>query len=202
MTKQAAIYEKSESSMVSAMERYQKQEQRMENREYKEREAANARQMFGGPREAQASVFDLDETFEDTKITLLKKILELLNGKKNLDLFSFRDLTRGSVLDLRGSASRMAGMRSRLFGVNRMSGADNGPSAGTTSAGTLWQRVTAASGTHSESEHTAFQSQGFAVTEDGRTLRFDVEFSMSRSFTASYDSLSRTESTEWTERLS
>ena len=55
----AAIYEKSESSMVSAMEQYQKQEQRLENRERKEREAANARQMFGEPREAQVSVFNL-----------------------------------------------------------------------------------------------------------------------------------------------
>ena len=53
---------------------------------------------------------------------------------------------------------------------------------GTSSGGTLWQRVTATSGYTVEKESTAFASIGKVQTADGRNIDFQIEFGMSRAF--------------------
>lgn len=80
-------------------------------------------------------------------------------------------------------------MRAQLFSGQEFSFSMNVSGTGTTSAGTLWQRVTATSYERSEREFTAFRSSGYAVTEDGRSISFDVEFAMSRSFSERFESL-------------
>ena len=46
-----------------------------------------------------------------------------------------------------------------------------------------WMSVSTTTYTHVQEEHTAFQAQGIAKTEDGRELNFGINISMSRQFT-------------------
>lgn len=61
-------------------------------------------------------------------------------------------------------------------------------SLGTSDSTTIWNQVTDTSYTMEESETTTFASTGTAITADGRTLEFNVSFSMSRAFKEEYSS--------------
>lgn len=137
---------------------------------------------------AQLTPADFDmRNYEDLKTTLLRRMLDLLNGKKPENPLAMGEYTRGQVLDLRSSATMETFQVARLFAIG---GGESGLAMGTTASGTVWERVTTNSTSHTEAEATAFRSQGFAVTEDGRSLHFDVELSMSRSFTSQFQSIS------------
>ena len=180
----AAIYEGSGSSMGSHQEaRAEVQEKRAQVVGTAQQAAISVQQT-----QSQAGVTSWKELYEDVKKRLLDKMIELLNGVKDVHELKRGELSHGKMLDLRGPESRGADMRYHLFGKGAFSAEGSGQ-AGTTAGGTLWQRITAASGTRAESEHTTFQSRGFAVTEDGRSLSFDVELDMSRSFTQKFEAL-------------
>ena len=203
----AALYESSGGSMVSAMEQYYGQ-----YGPYGQRGRQNAARgdeqgspsgggqasPSGGWRASGESGLSRPDAayfgfrdIGDLRTTLLNKLLEVLSGGKGrFEPLSLKGLKRGDVLDLRGSAARAAGMRAELFSAREMSFSMSASVTGTTSAGTLWQRVTATSYERSEREYTAFRSNGCAVTEDGRSISFGVEFAMSRSFSERFDSLS------------
>ena len=187
----AAIFEASDATVVSAMEQYSRQEARTEERQSKAQEWANASKMLEQMRQAPPEMPCIRDIFEDMRSKLLDKMLALLNGLKDSDSLHLGELTHGHVLDLRSSSTRVAGFRFQMFSGSTITATAIGPGAsvGTTSGGTLWQRVTAASTEHAEYERTTFQSQGFALTEDGRNINFDVEFSMARSFTQKFDAL-------------
>lgn len=55
-----------------------------------------------------------------------------------------------------------------------------------TGLGTIWNQITETSYTMEESETTSFASTGTAITADGRTLEFNVSFTMSRAFKEEY----------------
>ncbi len=183
----AAIYEKSGGSMVAAMGEYRRRAARAAPPPVAEEER------FGAERQPpkkecrtkqELADFEIDEKSR-LKMQLLNRLLEAINGKPK---GKPGERPKGAMLDLRGSASRTAGVRAQLFGVSISVSASEG-AVGTSPSGTLWQRVTAASGERSEHEHTVFRSRGLAVTEDGRSIDFNVELSMSRSFTSKYDVL-------------
>ncbi|MBQ9492338.1 MAG: hypothetical protein IJR54_01180 [Oscillibacter sp.] len=134
---------------------------------------------------AVGGVPDIRGNLEDLKASVLRKMLELLRDIKDRKPLDFGELSKGRVLDLRTSSYKLADLRVQLFNTD----AEALPRAETTSAGTVWRKVTSTSVTRSEYESTTFRSQGLAVTEDGRALHFDVDFSMSRSFTANYESV-------------
>ena len=212
----AAIYEESgESSIVTAMAKYQKQEKRMEAEQRKAQEIINARMTLSDTHNVMPAMFDFD-ALNEMKTSILQKMLELLNGTKTLDFDKLGELKKGNALDLRSPAFKAADARSRLFGAGLApsfkpdfgvkSGINfnafgagfsftfdgvrgGGLDFGTNASGTLWQRITATSVRRSETESTEFQSRGFAVTQDGRAIEFDVGFSMSRAFTQNYDSI-------------
>jgi len=197
----AAIYSSSGGSMVSAMEAYQK------------RQAAKPASVSKRPQEGQrtpvrscemqpcALSFRIDEASE-LKVKLLNRLLEAIGGKGHIEPIRIGDRS-AEALDLRGGAARQAGMRSQMFGMSAFRFSTSvsysaavsvgGAAGGTSSSGTLWQRVTAVSEERSEREQTAFRSRGFAVTEDGRSIDFNVEFAMSRSFSEKYESLTSQE---------
>lgn len=64
--------------------------------------------------------------------------------------------------------------------------------SGTTS-GTVWHKTTVESAFVSETENTAFNAQGIAVTADGRQIGFNVSVEMSREFEGAYQSISEEE---------
>ena len=187
----AAIYESSGESMVAAMEQYKKAGLAQTQQPAFGQEGKTKEQWI---EEQKASLrtyttdFSIDEP-ADSKLSLLYKMLELLSGKGKHEPLRLEGLRDGAVLDLRGSRSRAAGMRMQQFGGVGFSLSADSPAPSTSSAGTLWQRVTATSAERSESEYTTFQSSGFAVTEDGRSIGFNVEVAMSRSFAEKAETL-------------
>jgi len=187
--KLAAVYEGTGDSMAAAVEQSRKQEQRQQEEQRKAQELVNARQMLNNMPRSQWNACDIRDALRDIKETLLNKLLEALKGASGLDSLKLGELKKGQVLDLRSPAYRTADARAQLFHV----GASEFPPAGVTSAGNVWRRVTAINAEYSEREQVAFQSQGYAVTEDGRSFHFDVGFSMSRSFSANYESLTSEE---------
>ena len=162
-----------------------------------EKRASVVQMDIGAASTSPAGGFNIEEDFRRVKQRILETMLEILNGKpgKKFDPVEIGELHKGNVLDLRGSISQAAGMRAQIFGA-----VQGTLSVGTTSGGTLWKRIEAESATRSEAERTTFQTQGFAVTEDGRSFQIDVALNLSRSFTESYESF-RTEQFVMTDPL-
>lgn len=179
----AAIYDGSDKSAVSAMEELQKDEKLVGTFQNGIFGASPDRLPHGPFHAADLRLAGLGELHAKT----LSSLLDLLFGTTRGDRFCLAG--RGDILDLRGGAARTAGALSRLFGVSAL-GFPGAPGAGVSSSGTLWQRVNAVSTEKTEREYTAFQSKGCAVTADGRSISFDVEFSLSRSLTRRFDALS------------
>lgn len=55
--------------------------------------------------------------------------------------------------------------------------------------GTVWQKSTIESSFMEETENTAYSAQGIVKTADGRSIGFNVQVEMSRSFCAEYESI-------------
>lgn len=142
---------------------------------------------------------------EDMEIKMLKKMLEILRGKKLTDKDMMSSSLNGGMLDLRSAQYKNmesiafgAGASSTIsFGSLSIGGAKADTSgkgevsssaasarleAGTTGVGTTWQRITASSGFRTETESTTFASTGIVKTADGRSIDFNVEVSMSRAY--------------------
>ena len=190
----AAYAESREGSMVAGMREYNREEKLTDEQQRKENEQNSLRHMIERMNETrnQPQFRINDET--DTQIKLLRKLLAALSGKGKVEPFELDQAKRGHVLDLRSSNIRKAEMIMQIRGTSGAyeagtAGEGQAPAVGTTVSGTVWQKITAASGVHHESEYTTFRSSGIAVTEDGRSINFGMELSMSRSFTAKFESL-------------
>lgn len=120
---------------------------------------------------------------EDINIQILRKILAALRGEISQRDF-LKELPRSKgALDLRSYGFRA----SESSEISVSAGARM--AVGTTMGGTLWQKVTATSGTMTEAESTTFASTGLVQTKDGRSIEFNVEMSMSRAFVCEFNSL-------------
>lgn len=142
---------------------------------------------------------------ENMEIKMLKKMLEILRGKKLTDKDMMSSSQNSGVLDLR--SAQYKNMESIAFGAGASSTISFGSlsiggtkadtsgkgevsssaasaklEAGTTGVGTTWQRITASSGFRTETESTTFASTGIVKTADGRSIDFNVEVSMSRAY--------------------
>ena len=142
---------------------------------------------------------------EDMEIRMLKRMLEILRGKKLTDKDMMSSSLNGGVLDLR--SAQYKNMESIAFGAGASASISFGSlsiggakadtsgkgevsssaasarlEAGTTGVGTTWQRITASSGFRTETESTTFASTGIVKTADGRSIDFNVEVSMSRAY--------------------
>ncbi|MCR5324480.1 MAG: hypothetical protein K6E85_14575 [Lachnospiraceae bacterium] len=193
----AAYAESKEGSMVAGMREFNRQEKLTEEQQRKENEQNNFRHLLERMNESRNQpVFRInDET--DTQIKLLRRLLAALSGKGRFEPFELENMKKGEALDLRSSAFKKADMVMQIRGAQGGAQAGSGNLAsgltaldvGTSVSGTVWQKISATSGIHNESEYTTFKSTGLAVTEDGRSISFGMELSMSRSFTAKFESL-------------
>ncbi|MBO4416250.1 MAG: hypothetical protein J5824_09775 [Lachnospiraceae bacterium] len=192
--------EAKEGSMVAGMREFSRQEKLTEDQQRKENEQNSIRHMLERMNETrnQPAFRINDET--DTQIKLLRRLLAALSGKGRFEPFELDQMKKGEVLDLRSSAFKKADMAMQIRGTSASQGqfgnvksAINALNPGTSINGTVWQKITATSGFHNESELTTFKSTGLAMTEDGRSISFGMELSMSRSFTAKFESLTMEE---------
>ena len=170
------------SSYTKIMAVYEKQQQEEAEKKRQENEALILKQMAEQLRTGEQKQFDLPEN-ADMKIKMLRQLLAILRGEKVREEDKIKPSDANGTLDLRSAAYRNQSEIS--FSLN----ASAQLTVGTTGAGTTWQRVTAISGFISESESTTFASQGMVQTQDGRSINFNIEVSMSRAFMEEFNIL-------------
>ena len=175
-------------SFVESMEEYKEQKKEEAARKKQENEQKYADSMAEQLRKLQKSgSLNLEMSDEyRMKLELLKRLFQMLTRGKALD--DSGNLTQDSpeILDLRSPSYRIGTESSSTSASVKSFGSI---SIGTGSSGTTWQRVTATSGFVSESESVAFASSGMVKTQDGRSIDFNIEVSMSRAFTSQINTL-------------
>lgn len=124
----------------------------------------------------------------------------LSNNQIKADEVKLQNPTKTSALSLKlqlirrifdSIAGRRAAMGDNAFSLQKGNYVDlrnNNYEEAVASTGTIWERTITTSYFFQEKEATTFSSTGFATTEDGRTISFNVELSLSRSFTSTYES--------------
>lgn len=169
-------------SYTESMAEYEKRQEEEAQKRRQENEAKSLRQMAEHMRTGEKNQFAMPEE-TDMKIKMLRQILAALRGEK-LPKEELEKIRRSDgVLDLRSASYRNQAETS--FQMN----ASAKLAVGTSATGTTWQRVTATSGFMSESESTTFASAGMVQTQDGRSINFNIEVSMSRAFMAEFNTL-------------
>lgn len=167
---------------TEVMAEYQKKQQEEAEMKRRGNEARSLKQMAERMRTREQNQFALPEEI-DLKIKMLKKLLAALRGDKVPEADKIKPLKSNGTLDLRTAVFRNQSEVS--FSMNTSASM----AVGTTGSGTTWQRVTATSGFSSELESTTFASQGVVQTQDGRSIGFNIEVSMSREFTTEFNIL-------------
>ena len=175
-------------SFVESMEEYKEQKKEEAARKKQENEQKYADSMAEQLRKLQKSG-SLNMEMSDEyrmKLELLKRLFQMLTRGRALD--DSGNLTQDSpeILDLRSPSYRIGTESSSTSASVKSLGSI---SIGTGGSGTTWQRVTATSGFVSESESVAFASSGMVKTQDGRSIDFNIEVSMSRAFTSQINTL-------------
>lgn len=175
-------------SFVESMEEYKEQKKEEAARKKQENEQKYADSMAEQLRKLQKSgSLNLEMSDEyRMKLELLKRLFQMLTRGRALD--DSGNLTQDSpeILDLRSPSYKIGTESSSTSASVKSFGSI---SIGTGSSGTTWQRVTATSGFVSESESVAFASSGMVKTQDGRSIDFNIEVSMSRAFTSQINTL-------------
>ena len=175
-------------SFVESMEEYKEQKKEEAARKKQENEQKYADSMAEQLRKLQESgSLNLEMSDEyRMKLELLKRLFQMLTRGRALD--DSGNLTQDSpeILDLRSPSYRIGTESSSTSASVKSLGSI---SIGTGGSGTTWQRVTATSGFVSESESTTFASSGMVKTQDGRSIDFNIEVSMSRAFTSQINTL-------------
>ena len=175
-------------SFIESMEEYKEQKKEEAARKKQENEQKYADSMAEQLRKLQKSgSLNLEMSDEyRMKLELLKRLFQMLTRGRALD--DSGNLTQDSpeILDLRSPSYRIGTESSSTSASVKSFGSI---SIGTGSSGTTWQRVTATSGFVSESESVAFASSGMVKTQDGRSIDFNIEVSMSRAFTSQINTL-------------
>lgn len=176
-------------SYLEDMKTYQKQQEEQKAQQQKENEAKSAKTIAESIKASKANTNGKIEISDSAKLKmeLLKKLFSMLRSGKGVTSSDVKYLGSG-VLDLRSASYKSEASGALLSGTS-----SSGVSVGTTSSGTLWQKVTATSGFTSEYESTTFASAGKVQTEDGRSIDFNIEWSMSRAFTCKIDTLTSEE---------
>ncbi len=138
------------------------------------------------------------KTDEEMKMEIMRRIMAALKGQKpkateesvSLDDYfkkKGQEVKTGSTaLWSAGSSTSVRSSKDVAILLRRTWGTST-PLANTTK----WTKVTATSGIHGETENTAFTTEGTVRTSDGRSLSFNVELQMSRSFTQQYNKISQ-----------
>lgn len=197
LEKISAFAEQHSGSAVAGIIEYSDVE-KQEAQQRKEENQNNLRRMLEQMNENRMQPPLILSDDADMQITLLRKLLAALNGKGRIDPLELPQMKKDGILDLRSSnfknlemalSARSVSGASFSLSIGGKDSAQASPAVGTTVSGTTWQKITATSGYHNESEYTSFSSTGLALTEDGRKISFGVEFSMARNFSQKFESI-------------
>lgn len=170
-------------SYLEDMKTYQKQQEEETAQQKQENEQRAAKTIAENMKASNAGgKLEISDSAK-LALELIKKLFSMIRSGKGVTSSDLTYLGSG-VLDLRS-----AGYKNKVSASLSFSPASSAISAGTTASGTLWERITATSGFTTEYEGTAFASAGKVQTEDGRSIDFNIEVSMSRAFTSKIDTL-------------
>ena len=176
--------EAEDGSYAKAIESYEKQQKEEAQRRQEQSLKSLAQAMQ--TKQKKGYQFGVSDSY-DLKLELLRQMLEMLNKGKCLTKIPKEKLNKDGVLDLRTRGPQ------GVISLGSMSGSEGAvpatPRMGTTSAGTLWQKITVSSANVTEYESTSFMTQGKVHTEDGRNIDFNVAFSMSRACSATINTM-------------
>ncbi|MBE5939412.1 MAG: hypothetical protein E7266_03350 [Lachnospiraceae bacterium] len=165
---------------VSLMEQMQEKQLQIEADE-KERDRQQEQNMLNSFVEHMKRMREQEkvaEPIEDElnwKIKLMRKILDILNGKGDSEEYS---------AELKKLRNEYKGK-----GAFRINTGSEPVSTGGAASPTRWTKTTVESAFITEREMTAFEAVGYARTADGREIEFGVTLEMSRAFCAQYESL-------------
>ena len=212
-----ALADESGKDLVQSMRDYEKQQKLDQKKQNEQNQMKSMLEYMDRMRKCQTqNQFDISEETE-LQIKLLRKLLAALSGKGKIDPLEMEQMKNSNVLDLRSSSLKQADMAAMIRGESgdgnsvsisfaasqrsaqsvgitavstsgETAGMQNALRAGTTVGGTVWHKITATSGFYAESEFTTFESKGIVKTQDGRSIDFGIEISMSRSFMEKIDS--------------
>ena len=172
-------------------ERYQEQQNEKAKQQEENRRQLAAEQ----PKESgMTSAFRVEE---DSMIKTLRRILQMLrqlqkhggihSPKDVMNSWSMDDLSKTDVLFSSTTNRWSFGQSFTVTGnVNVIDLRNNQGSVVTTGNSTVWVQHTEVSGFLMEQESTTFSATGMAVTEDGRSMEFGVDLSMSRGFAGAF----------------
>ncbi len=197
-----SLSSKSQSGNVQdAMVEYQENQKKDQEKQEKQNQANALKSMAETLRATKPdeNQFEIPEE-EDYEVQLIKKILAALNGKEYKGDGKVREKKPAEdIMGLKAvwKSRHQEAQNFELAGTFRVAGAARAPEEESTGvdggtaipASSIWQKITASHSFVAESEETAFATTGYAQTADGRSISFNVEVGMSRSFMAHYDSL-------------
>lgn len=182
------LSEEGEKSYKEAIKQYEKDEEQA-RKDQQQKNMQNTLNMMAQHekqvREANQGRSQWD--FEDLEISIVKKILAVLNGEK-LDTKLKEQLHNWQKGILGGCDNNSDGVSFSVNGISQNT--LNLSSAESVSRTQVWQKITATEGTHLEYENTTFASQGTIQTADGRSLNFNVEVQLGRSLSQKINTLS------------
>ncbi|CBK73142.1 hypothetical protein CIY_01720 [Butyrivibrio fibrisolvens 16/4] len=182
------LSEEGEKSYKEAIKQYEKdEEQARKDRQQKNMQNSMKLMAEQEKKAREANAGRSQWNFEDLEISIVKKILAVLNGEK-LDTKLKEQLHNWQKGILGGCDNNSDGVSFSVNGISQNT--LNLSSAESVSRTQVWQKITATEGTHLEYENTTFASQGTIQTADGRSLNFNVEVQLGRSLSQKINTLS------------
>lgn len=165
-----------EKSYLEAMREYEKQQKQEKQNQQAANEQRQLREMAERMQRTNTRPSEaLQQT--ETKIKMLRQMLAILRGEKYHEESETHEMQ--GVADFRSAAFRLE------TGVEIQASSSSVLSVGTTASGSVWEKVTVTEGFFSEMESSTFTTQGFVQTQDGRSIAFQAEVTMSRAFMSS-----------------
>ncbi len=188
-------------SMVEKLKEFKEEQAREAKEKEKENQQKYLQEMMKKMQETSKKNFSIPavSSKEDVMLESLKRLMELIEEMREgrRGHHSLKNEVKSMVNDINQAANAPVNPFKNLIGggdavpapavaANPGKTGGNAPVFGGTAR--TFTRITVQSGTYVEAESTTYRAQGYAKTEDGREIGFNVDVQMSRAFCQKYDS--------------
>ncbi len=124
---------------------------------------------------------------KEIHLEAMRRILELLNAMRKGGTSSLGALT-STLGEVKQLSKDLNAPQAPQIGISDKTGSFPETSGSSVPRRTTWKKITVTSAFYAEAEHTAYRTQGFAKTADGREINFNIDVEMSRAFCEKYES--------------
>lgn len=190
-SEKAATLEFSDESktLVEQMREY-KQEMATKSKEDQENAKKNIAEMILARKNKKQSVDNSGTRVKSQKeiqLEAMRRILDLLNSMRKGRTRSLGELA-STMNGIKQMSKDLNATQAPQIGIADNTGNVSGGSGQAAARTTTWKKITVTSAFYTEAEHTAYRTQGFAKTADGREINFNIDVEMSRAFCEKYES--------------